>query len=113
LMILNGSAYGSDETFNAIRLAIALARSDDAQVTVFLLGDAVSCAVAGQKTPEGHDNVGRMLTSVVRQGGSVACCGSCLESRGLTADLLLEEVGRSSMQELAEWTIHADQVLTF
>ena len=113
LMILNGSAYGSDETFNAIRLAVALARHDKAKVTVFLLGDAVTCAVAGQKTPEGYYNLGRMLKSVVRHGGSIACCGSCLEARGLTADLLIEEAGRSTMQELAEWTVHADQVLTF
>jgi uncharacterized protein involved in oxidation of intracellular sulfur len=113
LMILNGSAYGSDETFNATRLAVALARRDDAQVTVFLLGDAVTCAVAGQKTPGGYYNLGRMLRSVVRHGGSVACCGSCLESRGLTTDLLVEEAGHSTMQELADWTVHADQVLTF
>ena len=113
LMILNGSAYGSDETFNAIRLAVALARHDEAKVTVFLLGDAVTCAVAGQKTPDGYYNLGRMLKSVVQHGGSIACCGTCLETRGLTADLLIKEAGRSSMHELAEWTIHADHVLTF
>ena len=113
LMILNGSAYGSDETFNAIRLAVALARHDEAKVTFFLLGDAVTCAVAGQKTPDGYYNLGRMLKRVVRHGGSIACCGSCLGARGLTADLLIKEAGPASLQERAEWTIHADQVLTF
>ena len=47
LLILNGPAYGADETFNAVRLAVALSRRDDAEVKVFLRGDAVTCAVAG------------------------------------------------------------------
>jgi uncharacterized protein involved in oxidation of intracellular sulfur len=113
LMILNGPAYGSDETFNAIRLAAALAHHEEAQISIFLLGDAVTCAIAGQKTPDGYYNLDRMLRSVVRQGGVVACCGTCLETRGLTADHLIKEATRSTMHELAEWTIHADQVLTF
>jgi uncharacterized protein involved in oxidation of intracellular sulfur len=29
LLILNGPAYGADETFNALRLALALSRRDD------------------------------------------------------------------------------------
>jgi uncharacterized protein involved in oxidation of intracellular sulfur len=113
LMILNGSAYGSDETFNALRLAVALAHHEEAQLSVFLLGDAVTCAIDGQKTPDGYYNLDRMLRSIIRHGGSVACCGTCMETRGLTADDLIKEATRSTMQELAEWTIHADQVLTF
>ena len=113
LMILNGPAYGSDETFNAVRLAVALARHDETQLRVFLLGDAVTCAIGGQKPPDGYYNLARLLKSIARHGGAIACCSTCLESRGLTADHLIEEAARSTMQELAEWTIHADQVLTF
>jgi sulfur relay (sulfurtransferase) complex TusBCD TusD component (DsrE family) len=40
LIVVNGPAYGSDETFNALRLAIALSKRDDAQPRVFLMGDA-------------------------------------------------------------------------
>jgi hypothetical protein len=36
-LIINGPAYGSDETFNAIRLAIALAKRDDVQPRMFLM----------------------------------------------------------------------------
>ena len=39
-----------------------------AQVRVFLIGDGVNCAVAGQKTPEGYHNVERMLKSIARRG---------------------------------------------
>lgn len=113
LLILNQPAYGKDETFNALRLANALTRRDDATVTVFLMGDAVGCAVAGQKTPDGYYALDRMLKSFARHDGQIACCGTCLDARGLTKEQLIDEAARSTMDELAEWTVEADRVLTF
>lgn len=113
LLILNGPAYGADETFNAIRLAVALTRRGDVDITVFLMGDAVTCAIAGQKTPDGYYALDRMLTGFARHGGRIACCGTCLDARGLAKEHLIEEARRSSMDELAAWTVEAEQVLTF
>jgi uncharacterized protein involved in oxidation of intracellular sulfur len=113
LLIVNGPAYGSDETFNALRLANALAKQGTAQTTVFLMGDAVTCAIAGQKTPDGYYALDRMLRTFTRHGGSIACCGTCLDARGLTKEHLIAEAHRASMDELAAWTVDADQVLTF
>lgn len=113
LLIINGPAYGADETFNAVRLAVALSRRDDAEVKVFLMGDAVTCAVAGQKTPDGYYSLDRMLKGFLRHGGQIACCGTCLDARGLTEDNLIDNAPRSSMEELAAWTVEADDVLTF
>ena len=113
LLILNGPAYGADETFNALRLALALSRRDDAEVKVFLMGDAVTCAVAGQKTPDGYYTLDRMLAGLVRHGGQIACCGTCLDARGLTEDNLIDSAPRSTMDVLAAWTVEADDVLTF
>ena len=113
LLILNGPAYGADETFNAVRLAVALAKRGDVDVTVFLMGDAVTRAVAGQKTPDGYYTLDRMLQGFARQGGRLACCGTCLDARGLSQNHLIDEAPRSTMDELAAWTVEADQVLTF
>lgn len=38
LLIVNGPAYGSDRTFNALRLAVALTKRDDVEPRVFLMG---------------------------------------------------------------------------
>ncbi len=46
LMIINGSAYGLDTTYNAVRLAAAMSKRVDVQV--FLMGDGVTTAIAGQ-----------------------------------------------------------------
>ncbi len=113
LLVLNGPAYGADETFNGVRLAVALVRRDDTEVSVFLMGDAVTCAIAGQKTPDGYYALDRMLKGFARHGGHIACCGTCLDARGLTKEHLIDEAPRSSMEELATWTVEADQVLVF
>jgi uncharacterized protein involved in oxidation of intracellular sulfur len=113
LLVINGPAYGSDETYNAVRLANALARREDLEVSVFLMGDAVTCAIAGQKTPDGYYALDRMLQGFSRHGGRIACCGTCMDARGLTAAHLIEEASRSTMDELASWVVAASQVLTF
>jgi uncharacterized protein involved in oxidation of intracellular sulfur len=113
LIIVNGPAYGSDETFNALRLASTLAKRDGVEPHLFLMGDAVTCAVAGQKTPDGYYALDRMLRSFARHGGRIACCGTCLDARGLAKEHLIDEAPRSSMDELADWTLEADKILTF
>lgn len=113
LMIINGPAYGADATYNAVRLAGALAKREDATVQVFLMGDGVTVAMAGQKTPDGYYKLDRMLSVVTRHGGQVGCCGTCMDARGLTEDMLVELAERSTMDELADWTLAADKVLVF
>ncbi len=51
LVICNDPPYGTERSWNGLRLAGALARRGGEQVRVFLLGDAAGCAVAGQKVP--------------------------------------------------------------
>jgi uncharacterized protein involved in oxidation of intracellular sulfur len=42
-------------------------------VSVFLMGDAASCGVAGQKTPHGYYNIERMLKLLASNGGRSGC----------------------------------------
>ncbi len=54
LLILNDPPYGTERTYNGLRLALALATSDpEITVTVFLMADAIVAAKSGQKTPDG------------------------------------------------------------
>lgn len=68
LFIINDSPYGNERPYNALRLALNLAKHSDAHVRVFLMGDGVNCAIGGQKTPEGYYNVERMLKSLAHRG---------------------------------------------
>ena len=68
LFIINDSPYGSERPYNALRLALNLVKRPEVRVRVFLIGDGVNCAVAGQKTPDGYYNVERMLKSIAHRG---------------------------------------------
>lgn len=114
LLILNDPPYGTERVYNGLRLAASLAAGPEgAVVSVFLLGDAVIAARSGQRTPDGYYNVERMLAGVLRKGGSVLVCGTCMDARGLASADLVAGAARSTMAELAELTVGADKVLVF
>ena len=73
LFILNDPPYGSERSYNALRLARNLHKKKDAplELRLFLLGDAAACARAGQKVPQGFYNIGDMLGMVQRAGAEV------------------------------------------
>ena len=58
-------------------------------------------------------NVERMLRAVLQRGGTVGCCGSCSDTRALTDETCIEGAERSSLDELTDWTLWADRVITF
>lgn len=113
LFIFNDAPYGSERSYNGLRLAGALASRPDQQVRVFLLADAVGVAKAGQKVPAGYYNLQLMLVKVLRKGESVGLCGTCMDARGVTDTEIIEGAKRSTLAQLAEWTAEADQVLVF
>lgn len=90
LVILNDSPYGTERSYNGLRLALSLAKAPEVELCVFLMADAVRCAQRGQRTPAGFYNIERMLTGLRVKG-----------------------VLRSSMAELTAWTLAVDKVVSF
>jgi uncharacterized protein involved in oxidation of intracellular sulfur len=114
LFILNEAPYGSEKTYNALRLAMALQKDQPGtEVLVFLMADAVTAALPAQTTPQGYYNVERMVKSVISKGGQVGLCGACCEARGTKAIPLLEGTEISAMSQLAQWTVESEKVLVF
>ena len=113
LILLNDPPYGTERSYNGLRMALALAKADpEARIDVFLMADAVLCGKAGQRTPNGYYNLERMLRAVLRRG-EVLACGSCMDARGLIDGELVEGARRSTMDELARRTLDAGKVLVF
>ncbi len=73
LFILNDPPYGSERSYNGLRLAGGLAR----------------------------------------HGGEIGVCGTCLDARGIAEKELVHGTRRSTLDELADWTLWADRVLVF
>lgn len=115
LIIINDAPYGSEKAYNALRMAMTLQKEhgDEVAVRIFLLADAVFCALPNQNTPNGYYNVERMLKLVLRNGGEVKSCGGCSEARGIDKLPFIEGVQLSNMKEFAQWTVDSDKVLTF
>ena len=113
LFILNDAPYGSERTYNGLRLAGAISRQESNMVRVFLIGDASASAHRNQKVPQGFYNIETMLVNVARHGGEIGICGTCMDARGIADSEIAEGTHRSTLAELAEWTAWADKVLVF
>lgn len=113
LVLVNDPPYGTERCYNALRLAGSLAKREETDVRIFLIGDAVGCAVEGQVLPNGYYHLDRMLGAALRHGAEVGLCGTCMDARAIDEGEIVEGARRSSLEELADWTLWADQVVTF
>ena len=113
LVILNESPYGTERSYNGLRLANSLAKRDGRQVRVFLMGDAASCAQRGQTLPKGYYNIESMLKSLRLSEAEMGVCGSCMDARGIADAELAEGTRRSTMEELTDWSDWADKIVVF
>jgi uncharacterized protein involved in oxidation of intracellular sulfur len=113
LFILNDPPYGTERSYNALRLAGSLSKREGQEVKIFLIGDAASCAKANQKVPQGYYNLEVMLRGAARQGAEIGVCGSCMDARGIAEGELVDGSKRSSLDQLTDWTSWADQTVAF
>lgn len=113
LFVVNDPPYGTERSYNALRLAGSLVKREGEDVRIFLIGDAATCAKGGQKVPQGYYNIADMLGAVIRRRGEAAVCGTCMEARGMTEADLVAGAHRGSMELLTDWTTWADRVLVF
>lgn len=114
LIIINDPPYGTEKAYNALRLANQLMKNQpETEVNIFLMADAAVCGLANQKTPDGYYNIERMLRVFLAKKGNVKACGTCMDARGVAQELLQKGVERSTMDELAQWTMAADKIITF
>lgn len=114
LILINDAPYGTEKAYNALRLANQLGKEhDNVEVRIFLMADAVSCAIANQNTPNGYYNIERMLKYSINKGAKLKICGSCADARGLKNIQLIEGAEISTMAEFTSWVIDSDKVLTF
>ncbi len=110
--ILNDPPYGTEKSYNALRLAMSLVKAGNA-VRVFMFADAVFCGLKGQKTPDGYYNIEKMLSYLVRKSCEVHVCGTCMDTRGLREESRSEGVRKSDLVTLAKWVEESEKCLVF
>jgi uncharacterized protein involved in oxidation of intracellular sulfur len=114
LLIINDAPYGTEKAYNALRMAMmAQKEHPGVEIRIFLMADAITCALPNQSTPQGYYNIERMLRSVISKNGIVKACGSCAEARGLKDLELINGVEISTMSQLTLWIVESDKIITF
>jgi uncharacterized protein involved in oxidation of intracellular sulfur len=86
---------------------------EDVEVRIFLIADAGSCAISGQITPIGYYTFVRLMKVSINKGSKVKICSSRAEASGLKNTPLIEETEISTMDELTQWVVDSDKVITF
>ena len=115
LIIFNREPYdNTDITWNGLRLAKALRKSGQ-EVKIFLMNDAVDMARDACKPPENYDqDLSQMLKDLIANGVPVKVCGSCMARCGIYKNHpYFDGAEKSTMEQLAEWVINCNKVLTF
>jgi uncharacterized protein involved in oxidation of intracellular sulfur len=113
LVILHGPAYGTETAYNGVRLATNLAKREGVELRLFCFGDAVGCAIANQQLPDGFYHLDRMLTAATHHGAEIGLCGTCMDARGITDEMVIPAARRSRLDEVTDWVLWADQTITF
>jgi uncharacterized protein involved in oxidation of intracellular sulfur len=112
LFVMHDPAYGTERTYNGVRWARQMIDADgNNEVKVFMFGDAVTATADGQKVPNGYYNLAKMIKGFTDKGGVIGNCGACMDARGMSEERIVSGTHRSSMGELAEWTLWADKVI--
>ncbi len=113
LSILNDGPYGSECTYNGLRLAGTFSKHEGDKVHVFLIGDATSAAHRSPKVPQGFYNVETMTGNVIRHNGKIGIRRTCTEARATCDSDIADGTRRSTLAELAKWTTWSDKTVVF
>jgi uncharacterized protein involved in oxidation of intracellular sulfur len=115
LIIFNREPYDTiDVTWNGLRLAETL-RSKGEEVRIFLMNDAVDMARDVCKPPLGYDqDLSQMLKDLIAKDVDVRVCGTCMARCGVHKNHpYFDGANKSTMDELADWLVNSEKVLTF
>ena len=112
VLLVNGSPYGTELPFNALRLAQALELSGES-VELLFMGDGVNTARRGQEPRAAHASIEALLAEILEKGVAVTLCGTCCQTRGLLESDLIDGARVGTIHELAAAVKRSDRVISF
>jgi sulfur relay (sulfurtransferase) complex TusBCD TusD component (DsrE family) len=117
VFVLKEAPYGSDEMgrcYNDLLLVGAVRQNEpDAEILVFLSGDAVLGLKKSDKKGQDRGEVETMLQHLVAANIRVWVCDTCMESLGLADSDLIAGSRRANIAELGRAVLEADKFITW
>jgi uncharacterized protein involved in oxidation of intracellular sulfur len=111
-LVVNSSPYGTEEPYNALRLAQAIQLGGE-WVELFFMGDGVHTARRGQDPRGSHASLEALLTELLEKGVVVTVCGTCCRTRGVLATDLVEGCVSGTIHDLAALVQSSGKVVSF
>ena len=114
LFILNESPYGSEKSFNGLRLAVNLQEEYGKEIAlkIFCFSDSVLAGLAGQDPKDGA-NIQQVMEILTAQGAEIKLCTTCTKARGITNLPLADGVQLGTLDDVSAWILWADKVINF
>jgi uncharacterized protein involved in oxidation of intracellular sulfur len=112
VIVTDGPLHG-ERCLTGLRLAGALLRTEGTEVSVFLVGAAVACVVAGPTGGGPNEDAARAVTRLISTGADVRVCAASLSEHGIDAHDVLIGAVPGTAAELAALTLDADRLLVF
>jgi uncharacterized protein involved in oxidation of intracellular sulfur len=113
LFILNDPPYGTERAFNGAAPGHSAGQARRHRGAGVPDGRRGRGGDGQPEAADGYYHLDRMLGSAARQGADIGCCGTCMDACGITQEMLTKGTRRSTPDELADWTLRAEQVVTF
>ncbi len=112
VILINSSPYGTEQPFNALRLAQALELAEE-PVELLLMGDAVNTARRGQDPRTAHASLEPLLTGLIEKGVTAMLCGTCCQTRGLREADFIEGAVTGTIHDFARIMKGNGKVVSF
>jgi uncharacterized protein involved in oxidation of intracellular sulfur len=113
LVIVNDGPLHGERCLTGFGLAGALLRTDGTEVSVFLVGAAVVCALAGSKDGGPSADAARAVARLISTGADVRVCAASLSRHGIDDRDILIGVVPGDSSDLAALALEADRLLVF
>ncbi|MFH0848350.1 MAG: DsrE family protein [archaeon] len=110
-ILLFSTPYGSEGADTVVKIAETALRMGHT-VSIFAYGDGVHGFTTGQKA-KGIPNAEQNFSRLIDQGLDAQLCGTCLNFRGITDNLLLKGAKGSSLANLCKLVAESDVFVTF
>lgn len=111
-VIITSGPYTHEIAYSGLRF-VNTALLDGHEVKLFLLEDGIYVALKTQDPTE-YPNVRDWLNQGLETGSlEVTACGVCTKARGITEEMLVENVKVGTMHDLVAYVADCERTVTF
>jgi sulfur relay (sulfurtransferase) complex TusBCD TusD component (DsrE family) len=113
LIFLCDSPFHNESVEKVIQISSAAVKKGK-KVNIFLMMDGIYTPLLSQSgAPFNIQSISEQLQNLISKGVKIIACGSCMELRGITEDMIPEKVSAGGLFDLSNMITESDVILNF